>query len=184
MQMGKEKLTVPLFKKKNAKRVLIGEFLILGVLILSLVGSVLGFFRSSDHLDNRFTIGANTSEIHETFNNPGILKPEEMLGKSVQVRNTGSVPCYVRMYYAVEDPQNRQDLNITITDNWDFNKNDGYYYYKSVVEPGRSTTRLFGTIKNTSQEDVKDLNIICYEETVQAEGFANAEEAFKLGVKK
>lgn len=183
MQMGKEKLKVPLLKKKNAKRVLMGEFLILGVLVLSLVGSVLGFFRSSDHLDNRFTIGANVSEIYESFSNPGILKPTESLSKTVIVRNTGSVPCYVRMYYAVEDPQDQKDLTVTITNNWELKK-DGYYYYKSVVEPGRSTAKLFDTIKNTSNEDVKDLNIICYEETVQAEGFANAEQAFALGVKK
>ena len=93
------------------------------------------------------------------------------------VRNTGDVPCYVRVFAEVQDPDIREKLEIDYnTSDWSAKQPDGYYYYNRVLAVGESTEPLFTTLHPTDELD--SLNIICYSETVQSDGASSALDAF------
>ena len=116
---------------------------------------------------------------------------ENIYKKRVAVKNTGTVPCYVRVYAgfsdsAVEDVSQLYNPNgwfdaasyqDNLPDGWAFVTpaddavvgDGGYYYYTKPLQPGKSTEPLFEKVKTTfaKAEDVQDYEIIVYAECVQ-----------------
>ena len=95
----------------------------------------------SDHADvnNQFVIGNNTTTVEEEFPTPTPVPPGEHVAKKVKVTNQGNVPCYIRV--ALSYSEDLIALENLDTENWEAGE-DGYYYYKHVVEVGSSTTNL------------------------------------------
>ena len=148
--------------------------LLLGLMAVSVTQ---GFLTSHDNVRNNFDIGENTSHIEEEFGEYESFEAGQGYTKKVQVQNDGSVPCYVRVFAEVEDPEAREAVSIDFdTEHWSEKRPDGYRYYNEILAAGEQTAPLFTTV--TALEDVKDFRMICYSETVQAEGYADAEEAF------
>lgn len=162
---------MPKFKKATSKKLLRAELIIFSVLLLGIIGTAFGFLHSNDSLRNVFTIGKNVSEITEEWTPPNRnLRPGETYKKVVRVSNTGTVPCYVRVFAEITEQDTRDEIDVDYnTDSWT-KHDDGYYYYNKAINPGEKTEPLFTRLKVKGTSSVRDFKMICYEETVQSEG--------------
>ena len=168
---------MPKLKKATSKKLLRAELIIFSVLLLGIIGTAFGFLHSNDSLRNVFTIGKNVSEITEEWTPPNReLRPGETCKKVVRVSNTGTVPCYVRVFAEVSNPKTREVLDVDYNTSCWSKKSDGYYYYSRILNAGEVSEPLFTTL--IAKENVTDFEMICYSETVQAYGFAGPEAAF------
>lgn len=166
-------------KKKN---IIIVE-LITFCLLLSLAVSF-AFLWDQKKIVNKVSVGNNYTEIVEKYDPPEMMEEGKSYTKEVSVINKDNpnitnktVPCYVRVFAEVEDPDVAENLDIDFnTTDWTEKQADGYYYYKKVLGRGETTTPLFTTL--TAKKDINDFRMICYEESVQSEGFSSAKEAF------
>lgn len=150
---------------------------VLFLLCMMLVGVTTGFFVSTDSALNRLSCGHNTAGIVESYAPPASFAKGDEITKEVKVKNEGSVPCYVRVFAEVSDPEARDAIDIDYnTSDW-IKKSDGYYYYSRILKTGEESESLFKTL--TAVNDVSGFKIICYSETVQAYGFGSAQEAFE-----
>lgn len=133
---------------------------------------------SQDILINRFEAGNNVSHIEEDFGLYRELKKDCDYRKEVRVSNDGTVPCYVRVLAEAEEPEAAEAMELDIDEkDWTAKQQDGYYYYRHVLPPGEQTAPLFTTIK--MKEDLNELKIIVYSETVQTAGAEDPLRAFE-----
>lgn len=132
---------------------------------------------SKDHASNEFTFGYNESHIEERFGSYTEFEAGKSYEKRVAVRNDGSVPCYVRVFAEIEDPDAAKAISIDFDiSNWTAKQADGYYYYKKVLAVSETTLPLFTTL--SVEKEISDFSMICYSETVQAYGAKDAADAF------
>ena len=163
--------------KRAAKGLARIQLPVLLLLCLMMVGVTAGFLVSTDSALNRLSSGYNTAGIVESYNPPSSFAKGDEITKEVKVKNEGSVPCYVRVFAEVCDPEERNVIDIDYnTSEW-MKKSDGYYYYSRILNTGEESTPLFKTL--TAKADADGFKIICYSETVQAYGFGSAQEAFE-----
>lgn len=135
------------------------------------------FLASKDSASNVFTAGYNESYIEERFGSYREFKVGESYEKNVAVKNDGSVPCYVRMLAEIEDPDMADSVTIDFNDDdWTEKQPDGFYYYRKTLPASEITSPLFTNVK--ANADMTGFRMICYSETVQAEGSDNAIDAF------
>ena len=126
-------------------------------------------FSAADTLHNRFSVGENTSRIEERFGTYGSFEKGVSYEKRVAVKNTGSIPCLVRIFAEIEDPDCREKIQIDLNKkDWSEKQEDGFYYYQHVLLPGQTSEPLFTTIK--AEEDINDFRMICFSETIQSDG--------------
>lgn len=150
---------------------------VLGLVIVVLFAGVsLAFFVAHQIKINKMTVGDNVTEIEENWSPPSSFEAGATYTKMVRVKNTGSVPCYVRVFADVKAPDMRSAVEIDFDYRYWTKKNDGYYYYSQILEPGEKTEYLFKHIQALA--DLSDFELIVYEESVQAGGFGSADEAF------
>ena len=71
--------------------------IIAGTLCLITIGGIAAYLTSTKTLRNTITVGHNEIDIIETFEPPAALIPGTTFRKEVSVKNTGPVPCYVRV---------------------------------------------------------------------------------------
>lgn len=119
------------------------------VIALAVVGTVAYIFTSSETVTNTFTPVTPGSDIDETFD--GETK------KDVTVKNTGKVDSYIRVKVVItwqdgngnvypEVPIRNTDYTISYGSDWTLAA-DGFWYYKSSVTAGSSTTDLIDEAK-------------------------------------
>ena len=77
-------------------------FLLAGIILIMVPFSI-AYLTHVETRENRITIGQNDVMIEEDFTPPKQWQPETTYEKDVKVRNTGSVPCYIRVYAALSD---------------------------------------------------------------------------------
>ena len=163
--------------KRAAKGLARIQLPVLFLLCLMMVGVTAGFLVSTDSALNRLSGGHNTAGIVESYAPPSSFAKGDEITKEVKVKNEGSVPCYVRVFAEVSNPEERDAIDIDFsTSDW-IKKSDGYYYYSRILNTGEESTPLFKTL--TAESDADGFKIICYSETVQAYGFGSAQEAFE-----
>lgn len=164
------------------KNIRIRVLLILTLCILGSVGTIYAYFKVSDSVTNPISFGNNTIEIIEEFDSPEDPQPGSSFTKKPTVKNTGSVPCYVRMFVEFSDNVAANHATIDFnTDDWSEKQADGYYYYKKVLPVGSVTEPLFTTVTFNSDADVEEIQafeIIVYGESVQSENYSLPTEAF------
>lgn len=157
-------------------------FSLLALLAVVSIGIVYAYFTGSANKNNQFSIGGNEVEIIEEFEPGDETKPGDVFTKKPSVMNTGSVPCYVRAFAEFNDNAVAQCASVDWNNTaWTVKQEDGFYYYKTVLQPGEVTEPLFTQVAISSDADpelVKKFDIIVYAESVQSEGFSNYEEAF------
>ena len=135
-------------------------------------GSTAAYFRHAQTIKNVLSVGESTIEITEDYAPPKEMQQgENIYKKKVTVKNTGTVPCYVRVYAgfsdsAVEDVSQLYNPNgwfdaasyqDNLPDGWAFVTptddavvgDGGYYYYTEPLQPGKSTEPLFEKVKTT-----------------------------------
>lgn len=163
--------------KRAAKGLAKTDLLVLFLFCLTMVGVTAGFLVSTDSALNRLSSGHNTAGIVESYAPPSSFAKGDEITKEVKVKNEGSVPCYVRVFAEVSNPEERDAIDIDYnTSDW-IKNSDGYYYYSRILNTGEESTPLFKTL--TAESDADGFKIICYSETVQAYGFGSAQEAFE-----
>ncbi|MGN0536421.1 MAG: hypothetical protein ACI4M3_00395, partial [Acutalibacteraceae bacterium] len=93
------------------------------------------YLTSQDSSVNTFIVGENTVEITEEYEPPKKLSPGIEFKKSPSVKNTGNLPCFVRVRADFSDSRAEEfcePLDID-TQNWEYNESSGYYLYKNIL---------------------------------------------------
>ena len=156
------------------------------------IGGTYAYFTYMQSLKNSFTIGTNTITVTEDFEPPKDMEPgENVFKKKVQVENTGTVPCFVRVFMDFSDSGIADISQISpdgmdyyaaaeyakhLPDGWVYVSEEeddslgGYYYYTEIVEPGEQTVPLLEKVKThfDTADQIIDYDIIVYSESVQA----------------
>ena len=166
-------------KKIEFKKKMILLLLFVNVLLISGI-SISAYYYDKAMNQNSFTVGYNEIQVIEKFTPPSELKPGVVFTKKPMVKNTGSVPCYVRMFAEATNSKTGQYMSYDFnTTEWSSKKVDGYYYYNTILQPGDTTEPLFTKVTVADDAvDLDDFDIIIYAESVQSEGYATAEEAW------
>lgn len=160
--------------------------IVLAVALALAVGTASAYLVSARFAENKLGIGSNEIQVQEDFKPPKEMTVgDNAYTKTVAVRNTGTVPCYIRVYVGFSDgeAESRSSLSpdggssyYSVADyrnhlpaGWTVNGDDGYYYYTEVVNPGASTAPLFTNVNTTfeSAEAIHQYNIFVYAESVQ-----------------
>lgn len=149
----------------------------LGVLLLC-VGVTLAYLGAAKKEENKVVVGKGDVSIEESdWSQPSTQSMENTDNKSVDVKNTGTVPCFVRVYMEFSDSevasvasvQGGNDNNYyawesfkttlanatnTVSTDWKYVNSDttntklnGYFYYTKPVASEASTTELIRSVK-------------------------------------
>ena len=172
-------------EKSKAAAVVKGLVPVMAIVIFAIAcGAVLAYMTARDARSNSVSVGSNESVIVEEFVPETMKKGDNVFRKEVSVKNTGIVPCYVRVFLAFSesDAGERSQLSsngVTFYDQdsyrqhlpegWVYREDDGYYYYTKILEPGKSTQNLIHSIKTSfeTEAEVNGFDVIVYEETAQ-----------------
>lgn len=173
----------------------IKKHVILLILIgLAGIGTTTAYFTVYDAVENRVLVGRNVTEIIENFPGPTPTPAGDHLNfkKEVYITNQSeellsNVPCYVRAMVSFSN----YDIGKAVTllgmdrERWVYNEADGYYYYKSPLAAGQSTTALFtgfsvkqSEIDKQYLEQLNDFQINVYEESIQKGDFNDYQSAW------
>lgn len=141
------------------KQIIIGS--VCAVTAAVAAGSTLAYFTAQDTALNTITTGNLDIVINEyqTVNNQEIpytdpttpVMPGDSVSKIVRIENTGSGSAYIRAKIDISfDGDEQQELStdlvqLNIGDDWTL-ADDGYYYYRNIVEPSEETSNLFTTV--------------------------------------
>jgi alternate signal-mediated exported protein, CPF_0494 family len=152
-------------KNKQKKRLL----LLLGIAVLTVLGSTIAYFTTSTDIANYFKIALYQNEIVEKFVSPDNWTPGTTTDKTITVKNTGSINMAVRVSYTEKwTSANGSELNLidengNVASIINFNEgwtkdSDGYYYYGSKenmnkVKPNEITTSFISGV--TFNENIK-----------------------------
>lgn len=153
------------------------------ILFLSIsIAGISAYLINTDTAVNVLTIGNNNIEIFEDFPVPN-PQPGSSHKKVVQITNTGSVECYVRVLATFSNSDMGDYCSIDWnTNDWVYNSSDGYWYYTGAIAAGEATQPLFTKItifSSISEENMKDFEVIVYAESLQSRGFANYQVAWE-----
>lgn len=160
------------------------------------MGTTAAYFTDFKETVNSFEAGHNTTGIEEEFPapSPQPLDKNPEYKKTVWVSNgtigetDHAVPCYVRLSLSYSDSDIGKAVSLLNlnTNEWIYNEKDGFYYYGKVLAPGEKTEPLFtgfridsDKIEEKYKEQISEFRIYVYEESVQSEGFADYQEAWK-----
>lgn len=168
-------------KKYNSLSKLVGLCL---VAALS-VGVTYAYLTDKQQVTNTLTVGDVKVSIEEPeWSKPDAnheIAPGITIPKDPKITNTGKNSCWVRIKLDYDDTI----LELVGVDNvgWELGS-DGYYYYKTVVDVGASTSSLFTAVKmkeTVKEESITEgkVNLVVNAEAVQANGFGTYTEAFE-----
>lgn len=143
------------------------------------------YLQDMDAETNSYTVGNNDCLIQEKYTKPTTLVSGTKVSKDVKVKNTGTVPCYIRLYvkpsYKPESFTFNMNSDTSLTGSKDWYQSGDWYYYKKPVSPGSTTSSLFTTVtlkENMTKWAAEDLKIIMYAESIQSSGATDAYKAF------
>ena len=78
-------------------------------------------------------------------------------------------------------PAQYSDIDWDLSD-WIYDGSEEYYYYQKPIAPGEDTSCLMTGIyirPDTPEDEIKNVDVIVYAESYQADGFQDYEEAWK-----
>ena len=90
------------------KKKWLAVFVLLAVILVLLPYST-AYLSHVETKDNPITIGQYDIMIEEKFTPPKEWQPNTTYKKDVKIRNTGTVPCYIRVYAALSDAPRLSD---------------------------------------------------------------------------
>ncbi len=138
-------------------------------------GVVLAYLSGEDLVENHFQVTDTKIELEEESVLPEKIVPGSEIRKVPKIRNISNSSCYVRAYFHFSDQKARDFCEeIEIKDGW-IQKNDGYYYWEEMLQPGEATMPLFENIvirKDAKEEDITQFTVSVYAEAVQVNGSA------------
>lgn len=179
----------------NKKSIILSCLVCMIVAVCS-VGITYALLTDNEEKNNILIVGETKNEITEEFRPPEKLEPGVTFKKTINITNTGNLPCFARVSinFSSSKAENLcEPLEINNTE-WEYNADDGFYYYKYIIEPGKTTSaplleevtlkKYTGNIvtdengnevqEEYTEEDMMDFDIIVYSETVQHEKHSGA----------
>ena len=114
------------------------------ILVCTVGGTVAYLVAHTDPVTNTFTPGEVSCQVEEEFKDNDTVKTKAV------IKNTGNVPAYIRVAVVANTVDENGDItgmaDLSQVDwlnetNWT-EGNDGFYYYKGVVQPGDVTADL------------------------------------------
>lgn len=171
--------------KRKAWLILAASLLLLGA-----VGTM-AYFTHSQMLKNSFTVGENSIVIEEDYKPPKeMTQGENRYEKKVRIKNTGTVPCFVRVFADFSDHDMKLLSEMSpdgasfypaaeypghVPEGWTYVTKaesqilGGYYYYTRELSAREKTEPLFQEVRTTfpSADQIKDYEILVYAESVQ-----------------
>lgn len=132
------------------------------------------YFTDRDVRWNLIQPGSVITLLEEEFPDPDPIPPdqEQDYVKKVTVKNTASVPVYVRMLVACSDSVLEDSLAYVNLNTESWKAEGAYYYYVHPLLPGEETEPLFEGVKilldgEGAWKEGDTASIYCYEESVQ-----------------
>lgn len=129
-------------------------FLLAAVLVLGAVGGTLGYYKNSAGVTNRISTKESGVTLREVFNPADHWLPGETKEKKVSFSNSGDVPQVIRFQYTGKWSDSsgtplpgltvQPTVNLADTGNWE--KIDGWYYYKKVLQPNDVTANVIESV--------------------------------------
>lgn len=169
--------------------------------VCCLIGGTFAYWIYGQFVENALTVGENSIQIMEEYDPPDQLEAGvNVFDKKVQVKNTGTVSCYVRVFAEFSDSEmkGRSEFSAdgvmyypagtyaqNLPEHWIYIEPSadpqlgGFYYYACELEPEQSTSALFSRVKSTfgSADQIRDYEIMVYSESVQVRDCTGAEFA-------
>ena len=154
------------------------------LLITPYIGKTLSYYSDTETKVNHAVLSFNEIEIDEDYEEPDDIEPADVVNKTVKIRNIGNGDCYVRVKavfsHSLTGDQCTVDWNTT---DFTYNSADGYWYYNQILPTGEITPAFMtkitvGSDIVTAIEDLPEIKMIVYAESVQSKLFANADEAW------
>ncbi len=165
-------------------------FFIFLAIAVCLTGFTSAYFIYGRDLGNNFGIGENVMQIAEDYQPPKELgMGENIFKKRVQVKNTGSIPCFVRVFVEFSSSEIRDisqispdgrsyfpaaSYHLNLPEGWVYIDEDDellghYYYWTRALKAGDMTPPLFESVKTVIEKasQITDYEIIVYAESVQ-----------------
>ena len=157
------------------------SFLII-LLIISIALTVYGYFTYKSTVKNSINLGYNQIQVNENYIPPLVMEKGISFTKEPYVTNTGTVDCYVRIKSVISDSRVAEYMTIDYNEeDFTYNTEDGYWYYKEAISPNARTKSLFTTVSIAEDADDKVLDgfdIYVYAESVQVVEGKNMEETW------
>lgn len=155
----------------------------------SMVSVTLAYLGTMQPKNNVITVGHDEVSIDEEFSSPDKMEMSNTTPKQINIKNTGSVPCYVRVFAEFSDSVVAADASVvteknaemtwenfknglkldqspeTISDHWRYvpassgNKLGGYFYYTEKLLPGQTTGEPLIKSVKTDFNSAEDDNI-------------------------
>lgn len=162
-----------------------------------LTAATVAYLYDNSNLNNALVVGRNAITITESYTPPAEMKQgDNIFNKKVSITNTGSVPCYVRVFADFSDSEVKKvsylsavDMDSATAGDWfpageyaqhlpdgwvyvpveDDPDIGGYYYYTLPIEPGEATPNLFQAVNAQFPDEasVQDFQIVVSAESVQ-----------------
>lgn len=145
--------------------------MLLTILLLALaeIGTVFAYFTQQKLQENKVLVGENESTIEEEFPDPNI---KEINLKKVEIQNRQSVPCFARVKLLWSSLAVKQKAKVDIDlENWEYNDEDEYYYYKKALAPHTGVAKFFSTVRIENPTEQDKFEVTVYEETYQQGNF-------------
>lgn len=173
--------------------------------VLILAGSFGGtyaYLKAIDTAKNILYVGENNITVNEpSFTEPDTLEKGLIINKDPSVKNTGNLPCYVRMMIYFSNDKAKEfcevssdkeisefcsfedfDDQLKKKDNgWILNEEDGCYYYTEILPPGKETEPLFTAVKISEEYEnpIIEFDLTVIPESIEAGEFENYKDAWK-----
>ena len=154
---------------KKKKKVIISIVII--AFIMAACAVTYGYFTYRESKNNTIVLGYNNIALNENYFPPLKIEKGISFTKEPYVTNTGNVECYVRVKSVVSDSRVEAGISIDYnTNDFEYNTEDGYWYYKKILKPGESSEKLFTKVSISADADdlvLDGFDIFVYAESVQ-----------------
>ena len=164
-------------QNKLTRRLLSISILLSLTALLLLIPFTEAYFSARHIVNNKLIIGQNINQINTEVSEVRSYQSDTSYSDETSVKNVASVDCYIRVFVAIDSTMVSINFEYD-SENWTYNQDDGYYYYKHSIKPNESTTPLFDEILIEDIETKETFEVLIYSESVQSYSFASSEEAF------
>ena len=161
-----------------------------GVLAIGVnsINPIFAYLTDNGESTNVLSVGSNEISVVETFNPSTPETGTNTYTKTVNIKNTGTVPCYIRVFLEFSSDKVRGESTVSADGTNYYSLSDfrtehlptgwvyvdtgdlgPYYYYTQPVSPNASTSNLLHSFKTTfaTDLDIEDFDIYVYAESIQ-----------------
>lgn len=133
-----------IFNRKRRRRV---TFIVMCLFLVRIMPIAYGYVSDFVERDNQVFVKNNDISIVEQFDPEPVRSVGDIFIKEPTVKNENQTACFVRIYVSYSDERAKEAFLITANQaDWRYGE-DGFYYYKHLLEVGETTTPLFSDVK-------------------------------------